>query len=83
MVELENKYKEVKQDLRYFRLIFWTLFLKEFKRLKSTYLQTIISPLVTTGLFLTIFNLAIGGAERGEVLNFPFITFSTYFFDFI
>ena len=75
MVELENKYKEVKQDLRYFRLIFWTLFLKEFKRLKSTYLQTIISPLVTTGLFLTIFNLAIGGAERGEVLNFPFITF--------
>ena len=30
---------------------------------------------MTTGLFLTIFNLAIGGAERGEVLNFPFITF--------
>ena len=74
---VENKYKigEAKQDLRYFRLIFWTLFLKEFKRLESTYLQTIISPLVTTGLFLTIFNLAIGGAERGEVLNFPFITF--------
>ena len=77
MVEIENKYKihTVKPDLRYFRLIFWSLFLKELKRLQSTYVQTLISPLVTTGLFLTIFNLAIGGAERGEVLNFPFITF--------
>ena len=77
MVEIENIYKihGIKPDLRYFKLIFWTLFLKEVKRLKSTYMQTIISPLVTTGLFLTIFNLAIGGAERGDVLNFPFITF--------
>ena len=77
MVEIENIYKiqGIKPDLRYFKLIFWTLFLKEVKRLKSTYMQTIISPLVTIGLFLTIFNLAIGGPERGEVLNFPFITF--------
>ena len=78
MVKIQNnnyKIHAVKPDLRYFRLIFWSLFLKELKRLQSTYVQTLISPLVTTGLFLTIFNLAIGGAERGEVLNFPFITF--------
>ena len=77
MVEIENIYKihGIKPDLRYFKLIFWTLFLKEVKRLKSTYMQTIISPLVTIGLFLTIFNLSIGGPERSEVLNFPFIIF--------
>lgn len=76
MVEIEKKYirEKVKPDLRYFRLIFWTMFLKEVTRLKSTYIQTIISPLVTTALFLIIFNLAIG-LEKGEVLNFPFITF--------
>ena len=37
-------------------------------------IQTIISPLVTSLLFLFVLSLAIGN-ERGEVLGFPFITF--------
>ena len=77
MVELENKYKvhELKPDLRYFRLIFITLVIKEIKRTLNVFVQTLISPLIQTGIFLTIFNLAIGGMERGDVLNFPFIIF--------
>ena len=37
-------------------------------------IQTIISPLVTSLLFLAVLSLAIGN-DRGEVLGFPFITF--------
>ena len=37
-------------------------------------IQTIISPLVTSLLFLLVLSLAIGN-DRGEVLGFPFISF--------
>ena len=36
--------------------------------------KPVISPLVTSLLFLLVLSLAIGN-ERGEVLGFPFITF--------
>ena len=36
--------------------------------------QTVVSPLVTSLLFLMVLSLAIGN-DRGEVLGFPFITF--------
>jgi ABC-2 type transport system permease protein len=77
MIEIEEKYKieRKKPDLRYFRLIFFTLYTKEIKRAFNVYIQTLISPLVQVSIFLIIFNLAIGGAERGYVLNFPFIIF--------
>ena len=38
------------------------------------WIQTIFSPLVSSLLFLLVLSLAIG-AERGEVLGVPFITF--------
>ena len=37
-------------------------------------IQTVISPLVTSLLFLLVLSLAIGN-DKGEVLGFPFITF--------
>lgn len=43
----------------------WTLYMKEVQRFIKVALQTIVAPIVTTLLFLTIFTLAIGGQGRG------------------
>ena len=53
---------------------FWTLYKKEVLRFLIVVIQTIISPLVTSLLFLLVLFLAIGN-ERSEVLGFPFMTF--------
>ena len=60
MIEIEEKYKieRKKPDLRYFRLIFFTLYTKEIKRAFNVYVQTLISPLVQVSIFLIIFNKA-------------------------
>jgi ABC-2 type transport system permease protein len=42
----------------------WTLYLKEVRRFAKVFTQTIVSPLVTTLLFLAIFSLALGGSLR-------------------
>ena len=39
---------------------FWTLYLKEVRRFLKVFTQTLVSPLVTTLLFLAIFTLALG-----------------------
>ncbi|MEQ9327529.1 MAG: ABC transporter permease [Rhodospirillales bacterium] len=52
----------------------WTLYLKEVRRFTSVYTQTLMAPVVTTLLFLTIFWLALGGAVR-EVNGVPFLSF--------
>ena len=39
---------------------FWTLYLKEVRRFVKVFTQTLVSPLVTTLLFLAIFTLALG-----------------------
>jgi len=75
MVEIENKYKIYEKKFGYVNWIgFWTLYKKEVLRFLIVVIQTIISPLVTSLLFLLVLSLAIGN-ERGEVLGFPFITF--------
>jgi ABC-2 type transport system permease protein len=75
MVEIENKYKIYEKNFGYINWIgFWTLYKKEVLRFLIVAIQTIISPLVTSLLFLLVLSLAIGN-ERGEVLGFPFITF--------
>ena len=53
---------------------FFVLYKKEILRFLIVAIQTIISPLVTSLLFLMVLSLAIGSG-RGEVLGFPFITF--------
>lgn len=52
----------------------WTLYLKEVRRFTNVYTQTLLAPVVTTLLFLTIFWLALGGAVR-EVNGIPFLSF--------
>ena len=51
-----------------------TLYLRETKRFMKVYIQTIIAPVITTLIFLTIFSLAIGRA-RGEINGIPFTQF--------
>jgi ABC-2 type transport system permease protein len=51
-----------------------TLALREVLRFTTVWTQTLLAPLVTAGLFLAIFTLAIGPA-RSEVMGVPFIEF--------
>ena len=75
MVEIEKKYEIYEKKFGYVNWIgFWTLYKKEVLRFLIVVIQTIISPLVTSLLFLLVLSLAIGN-DRGEVLGFPFITF--------
>ena len=77
MVEIEHKYKIYEKKFGYVNWIgFWTLYKKEVLRFLIVVIQTVISPLVTSLLFLLVLSLAIGD-DRGEVLGFPFITFLT------
>jgi len=75
MVEIQNKYKIYEKKFGYVNWIgFWTLYKKEVLRFLIVVIQTVISPLVTSLLFLLVLSLAIGN-DRGNVLGFPFITF--------
>jgi ABC-2 type transport system permease protein len=75
MVEITKKYKI---GSRRFGLVnwvgAWTLYKKEVLRFLIVWVQTIFSPLISSLLFLLVLSLAIG-AERGDVLGVPFITF--------
>ena len=75
MLEIEKKYIIYEKRFGYVNWIgFWTLYKKEVLRFLKVVIQTIISPLVTSLLFLFVLSLAIGN-EKGEVLGFPFINF--------
>ncbi len=75
MVEITKKYKI---GSRRFGLInwvgAWTLYKKEVLRFLIVWVQTIFSPLISSLLFLLVLSLAIG-ADRGDVLGVPFISF--------
>lgn len=51
-----------------------TLIRRETRRFMAVWTQTLLAPLVTAGLFMLIFNLAIG-PRRGDVMGVPFISF--------
>ena len=75
MSGLENKYKIYEKKFGPINWIgFWTLYKKEVLRFLIVAIQTVISPLVTSLLFLLVLSIAIGN-DRGEVLGLPFITF--------
>ena len=75
MVEFDNKYKIYNKKFGYINWIgLWTLYKKEVLRFLIVAIQTVVSPLVTSLLFLLVLSLAIGN-ERDEILGFPFITF--------
>lgn len=52
----------------------WTLARREVLRFMNVWSQTIMGPLVTAGLFLLIFTIAIGPG-RGDVMGVPFMQF--------
>jgi ABC-2 type transport system permease protein len=50
---------------------FWTLYLKEVRRFMKVYTQTLLAPMATTLLYLTVFLVAMGGAAR-SVAGVPY-----------
>ena len=75
MVEIQKKYQ---MGVRRFNNINWigfkSLWLKECKRFIAVWAQTLLSPLVSSLLFLSVLTLALGN-DRGEVLGYSFINF--------
>jgi len=70
--------KKYQIGVRKFGLVNWigfrTLYIKEVSRFIVVWAQTLLSPLVSSLLFLSVLSLALGN-ERGEVLGFSFISF--------
>ena len=70
--------KKYQIGVRKFGLVNWiglrTLYIKEVSRFLVVWAQTLLSPLISSLLFLSVLSLAIGN-ERGEVLGFSFISF--------
>ncbi len=75
MVELKKKYQI---EVRKFGVVNWigfkSLWTKECNRFMAVWQQTLLSPLVSSLLFLSVLSLALGN-DRGEVLGHSFITF--------
>ena len=75
MVEIRTKYKF---GARRFGLInwigFWTLYKKEVLRFLIVWIQTLLSPIISSLLFLGVLAVAIGDG-RSDMLGYPFITF--------
>ena len=75
MVELNKKYQI---SVIKFGLINWvgfkSLWLKECNRFMAVWQQTLLSPLVSSLLFLSVLSLALGN-DRGDVLGYSFISF--------
>lgn len=69
---------QLDMGVRRFGIVNWlglqTLIWREIMRFVAVWTQTVLAPLVTAGLFLAIFNIAIG-PSRGEVLGVSFIEF--------
>ena len=75
MVELNKRYQI---SVRKFGFINWigfkSLWLKECNRFMTVWQQTLLSPLVSSLLFLSVLSLALGN-NRGDVLGHSFIIF--------
>ena len=65
---------QIAYDLRAYRtrklspvnwLGFWTLYQREVRRFLKVYMQTVLSPMVTTLLYLAVFILARNGVSKG------------------
>ena len=75
MAEINEKYQiGVRRFGKVNWIGFYTLYKKEILRFLIVWVQTLLSPLITSLLFLVVLTLAIGN-ERGQILNVPFITF--------
>lgn len=52
----------------------WSLYKREVRRFMKVFTQTLLAPMVTTLLFLSVFALALGGVDR-QVAGIPFVEF--------
>ena len=75
MVELNKKYQISVKKFGFINWIgFKSLWLKECNRFMAVWQQTLLSPLVSSLLFLSVLSLALGN-NRGDVLGYSFISF--------
>ena len=75
MVELNKKYQISVKKFGFINWIgFKSLWFKECNRFMAVWQQTLLSPLVSSLLFLSVLSLALGN-NRGEVLGYSFISF--------
>ncbi len=75
MVELQKKYQIGVRRFGYINWIgFQTLWIKECQRFLIVWMQTLLSPLISSLLFLSVLTLALGN-DRSDVLGYPFINF--------
>ena len=51
-----------------------TLIEREVRRFMAVWQQTIFAPLITAGLFIVVFVLALG-RDRGEIMGMPYVAF--------
>lgn len=69
---------QLEMGVRRFGRVNWlglyTLAMREITRFVVVWTQTLLAPLVTAGLFLMIFTIAVG-SRRGDVMGVPFIEF--------
>ena len=75
MVELNKKYQ---MSVKKFGFINWigfkSLWVKECNRFMTVWQQTLLSPLVSSLLFLSVLSLALGN-NKGDVFGYSFISF--------
>ena len=75
MVELNKKYLISVKKFGFIKWIgFKSLWFKECNRFMAVWQQTLLSPLVSSLLFLSVLSLALGN-NRGDVLGYSFISF--------
>jgi ABC-2 type transport system permease protein len=75
MVELNKKYQIGVKKFGFINWIgFKSLWFKECNRFIAVWQQTLLSPLVSSLLFLSVLSLALGN-NRGDVLGYSFISF--------
>ena len=72
---VENKYQiGVRRFGKVNWIGFYSLYVKEVSRFLVVWAQTLLSPLVSSLLFLSVLTLALG-SDRGDVLGYSFISF--------
>ena len=75
MVEIQKKYTLKVNKFGFINFVgFFSLYSRECSRFFVVWAQTLLSPLVSSLLFLSVLSLALGN-ERGDVLGHSFIVF--------
>ena len=75
MVEIQKKYNLKVNKFGFINFVgFISLYSRECSRFFVVWAQTLLSPLVSSLLFLSVLSLALGN-ERGNVLGHSFIVF--------